>query len=175
MTQLTTTRLRLDPITEQHFDDMMALNGQEVVMRYISGSPQTAEDNRAAIARIRARWEQFGFGWWAIYENDSGRFIGMACLQHLAGDATKPHELGWRLDPSAWGKGYATEAAQRIAQHAFEVVGVPFVVAVAHPDNAASQAVMRRLGMRYLGIEWHYERDVATWRIDREEWEAARR
>jgi RimJ/RimL family protein N-acetyltransferase len=71
--------------------------------------------------------------------------VGLACLQHIGGDKEKPHEIGWRL-ARRLGQGYASEAANAIVAHAFDVVGAPEVVAVAHPDNAASIKVMTRTG-----------------------------
>lgn len=93
--------------------------------------------------------------------------VGLACLQHIGGDKAKPHEIGWRLARSGWGKGYASEAAQAIVAHAFDVVGAPEVVAVAHPDNAASIKVMTRLGMQYAGMERHYDIDSVVYRLAR--------
>lgn len=171
-TVLETARLRLEPIDDHHFDAVLAMNADPVVMRYITGAAQTPDEARAMIVRIKARWAEWGYGWWALIERDSGQLVGMACLQHFAGDASSQHEIGWRLVQSAWGRGYASEAAQAIVAHAFSVVQAPLVAAVAHPDNAASQKVMRRLGMRPVGLQRHYEQMLATYELSREEWQA---
>jgi len=58
-------------------------------------------------------------------------------------------EIGWQLHPDAWGQGYATEAARAVSVDAF-ARGQCRIIAVTHPDNHASQAVCRRIGMRHL-------------------------
>jgi RimJ/RimL family protein N-acetyltransferase len=69
------------------------------------------------------------------------------------GDPLQPSgdtEIGWHFHPAAWGRGYASEAASAVLAHAF-ARGLDRVVAVTHPDNAASQAVCRRIGMTPRG------------------------
>ncbi|MFO1264764.1 MAG: GNAT family N-acetyltransferase [Rhodoferax sp.] len=57
--------------------------------------------------------------------------------------------MGWRLHPDFWHRGLASEAAKRMARFAFENLAAKELMAVRHPDNAASGAVMDRLGMHY--------------------------
>ncbi len=57
-------------------------------------------------------------------------------------------EIGWRLQPDAWGHGYATEAATAALAFGFEEAGLREIVAFTTTLNARSQAVMERLGMR---------------------------
>jgi RimJ/RimL family protein N-acetyltransferase len=64
-------------------------------------------------------------------------------------------EIGWHLHPDAWGQGYATEAAQAVLHDGFGR-GLAKVLAVTDPDNHASQAVCRRLGMTALGRTTKY-------------------
>ena len=75
-------------------------------------------------------------------------------------------EVGWHFHPDAWGNGYATEAAQALVDRAF-ATGLAEIYAVTHPDNAASQAVCRRLGMTDLGLrsEW-YDVELRAFRLD---------
>lgn len=64
-------------------------------------------------------------------------------------------EIGWHLHPDAWGRGYATEAAAAVSAAAF-ARGQGRIIAVTHPDNHASQAVCRRIGMRHRGTTTRY-------------------
>jgi RimJ/RimL family protein N-acetyltransferase len=168
MTILMTARLRLEPINESYYERMRVLNTDPEVMTYLNaGQPETEEDTRAAISRTMGRWVEWGYSWWAMIRLDDGALVGMACLQHLSGDRANPLEIGWRLARTSWGQGYASEAAAAIVAHAFDVVGAPEVVAVAHPDNAASIKVMTRMGMQYAGMERHYDIDSVVYRLAR--------
>jgi len=168
MTNLMTERLRLEPVSEAHYSALRLMNTDPEVMTYLNGGqPETEEVTRAAISRTRMRWQQWGYSWWVLVRLEDETVIGMACLQHLDGDSSKPHEIGWRLARAGWGQGYASEAAQAIVAHAFGVVGAPEVVAVADSANAASIKVMTRLGMQYVGQERHYDMDCVVYRLAR--------
>ena len=60
-------------------------------------------------------------------------------------------EIGWRLARSAWGHGWATEAATAVLQHAFGPLGLSEVVSFTAATNTRSEAVMPRLGMQRVG------------------------
>lgn len=86
-------------------------------------------------------------------------------------DASRPPsaetEIGWHLHPRAWGRGSATEAERRVLRHAF-VGGLDRVLAVTHPDNAASQAVALPIGMRDEGeTDAYYDTRCRLFVIDR--------
>jgi RimJ/RimL family protein N-acetyltransferase len=167
MTILTTARLRLEPVADAHFDELLAMNGIPEVMRYITGKPDTPDDTLGMIARAKARWAAFGFTTWAIFEAGGARLIGLCAIMHLGGDPANSLELGWRLRPEAWGKGYASEATRRIAQFAFDELDAQSVCAVCDPDNLASRRVMERLGMRDQGQAVWNDHDVAVYELTR--------
>lgn len=170
MTILTTARLRLEPVSDEHLEGLYALNSQPEVMRYISGKPETREETVAMIERIKQRWIELGYSWWTFVEIRSGEVIGMGCVQHLARDPANPLELGWRLRPEYWHQGYASEAAQCMAAFAFDQLGVPLLCAVCHVENLPSAKVMERLGMRFRGVERWYELDCKVYQMDRAAW-----
>lgn len=109
-----------------------------------------------------------GLGSWAVVQKDIGRVIGHVMLvpmpdiaevryAHVAEpieDGLDTHyiEIGWHFRPASWGFGYATEAALGIAQHAFEALNVPLLLAVTNAENLRSVGVMRRLGMKADGV-----------------------
>ena len=163
---ITTERLLLTPFTPEHADALFALNSDPEVMRHLSRA-QTREETEADIVDVGKRWKKFGYSWWTIFlkdtdfPKDAGRMIGSACLQNLAHKEDAPLEIGWRLLPAYQGKGYATEAGQAVIDFGFERVGVDYLCAVAKVENAASQKVMARLGMRYVGVQTHYGMDCA--------------
>jgi RimJ/RimL family protein N-acetyltransferase len=170
MTILSTARLRFEPFDEGHLDGLQAMNSDPEVQRYLSQRPETPEETLAAIARVKARWAAWGYGWWAFIDSASGELVGAGCVQHLGHDRANPHEIGWRLRRDCWGQGLASEAARELARFAFEDLGAPLVTAIRHPDNLASQRVMERLGMLYVGLQTWHEEEVAVHELARAEW-----
>jgi RimJ/RimL family protein N-acetyltransferase len=140
------------------------------VMRYVGGVTHNRDETAAAMERQMARWTAHGFGWWSFIELETGELVGAGCIQHLAGKVEHPLEIGWRLRPDRWGRGYATEAARAMGSFAFDRLEISTLMAVAVPENTASRRVMERLGMRYRGIEPWYEMELATYEITVDEW-----
>ena len=174
MTILATARLRLEPVCPAHYEGLRVLNADPAVQRYIAGRPETPEETAAMIERVQGRWRQFGHAWWSFIEQDTGELVGAGCIQHLGHDPANEHEIGWRLLPSRWGRGYATEAARRMAAFAFDDLKAPSLAAICHPENADSAKVMRRLGMRYRGEETWHAQSVAVYDIGADAFAALR-
>lgn len=145
---LKTDRLVLRPWRKEDRDVFAALNADPEVMRDLGG-PMNRRASDAKLDRYRASFEQHGFGRMAIEEKD-GTFVGYAGVMPAAYDhPLAPHEqIGWRLVRSAWGKGYATEAARAALDDVFTRVGLDEVLAYTAVDNLRSQAVMARLRLR---------------------------
>ena len=98
-----------------------------------------------AIERYAAGWRERGYGPWGIFRD--GRHIGHAGLNFVPEFGET--EVLWSLHPDAWGHGYATEAARAALKLGFETIGLALIFAITKPDNLASQAVMKRLGLTY--------------------------
>lgn len=172
MTVLHSARLRFEPVTDAHYAGMRVLNGDPEVMRYITGQAETPEETRAIIARVKLRWETIGYSWWNLIETDSGELVGAGCIQHLGQDPANALEVGWRLRPDRWGRGYAIEAAERMACFAFEELGAPLLCAICDPANLRSAHVMQKLGMRLRGQEEWHGRTTLVYDITRAAWQA---
>lgn len=155
-----TERLLLEPLDASRLEEFVALTTDPDTMRY--WGPQgpfpreVAEQNFAAsLARLR----EHGFGKRWIVEKATGSGIGFTETKQF-GDSCEDVspgeiEIGWMLTPSAWGQGYATEAAKAIRDEAFDRLGLDSIVAVYHPMNVASGRIMEKLGMEF-------ERDVVA-------------
>ncbi len=145
---LKTDRLILRSWRKDDGDAFARLNADSEVMADLGG-PLTRRASDAKLDRYRASFEQHGFSRFAIEEKD-GAFVGYAGVMPAAYDhPLAPHnQIGWRLVRSAWGKGYATEAARAALDDVFARVGFDEVLAYTSVDNLRSQAVMERLGLR---------------------------
>jgi RimJ/RimL family protein N-acetyltransferase len=167
-TSLETLRLRLEPFDETHFAGLLALNSDPLVMQFLGdGSPATAMEVQASIDSAKARWDRFGFSWWSFIRKDSGEIIGAGCIQHIENEPAHPVEIGWRLTRDHWGHGYATEAARAMLAFAFDELGIASIHATTHPSNERSINVMKRLGMRSLGLQPYYGRLAATYVLEK--------
>jgi RimJ/RimL family protein N-acetyltransferase len=175
MTILTTERLRLVPFADEHLSALNLLGSDIEVMRYVGGRTESLEDTQAAIERVKARWAEWGYSWWAFFEQASGELVGAGCIQHLGREKANPLEIGWRLRRDRWGRGLASEAARTMAAFAFDALHAPLLRAICHPDNAASAQLMKRLGMRYSGVEHWNDMDCLAYEISAEEWRAQAR
>ena len=103
----------------------------------------------AVAHRLRARFAAQGWGLWAVEvpgEVDFAGFVGLNPAPESVpfGPAI---EVGWRLAPARWGKGYATEGARAAIAFAFGRLGLDEVVSFTVPANRRSIAVMERLGL----------------------------
>lgn len=151
-----TERLSLRPHTVEDFEDYQAMWSDEAVVRFIGGAPSTREQAWARLLRVAGMWHHLGFGFLAIEEKQSGRFVGEAGFLDMKRDM-KPIttegtlEAGWALLPAAQGRGYATEALRALiawAENHFPSKPISCIVA---PENAASLRVAEKLGFRAAG------------------------
>lgn len=148
-----TERLLVRRLTDGDAGALHELHRRDEVMRWLDRTLSTGpDDERARIARWRAA-ERDGFGFFGIVLRATGALVGVLVLKPFD---DLPHvDLGWRLHPSHWGNGYATEAARGAVAYAFGTLGLDEVAAATLPDNARSRAVMERLGMSYAGGVTH--------------------
>lgn len=138
MAELRTDRLVLRPWQDSDLEPWAAMNADPKVREHL-GDLLTREQSDASVARFQAEFDQRGYGWWAVELQATGAFIGFAPFTGV--------EIGWRLARSAWGYGYATEAALASLAFGFETLELPEILAVTTATNLRSHAVMRRIGM----------------------------
>jgi RimJ/RimL family protein N-acetyltransferase len=146
--QIRTERLLMRRWRDSDRAPFAALNADPEVMRYFPALLDRAESDRS-IDRFEQRFDQHGFGLWALEVLATGDFIGFTGLNPMpdgvpgAGD----QEVGWRLARHAWHMGYATEAARAALDVGLLRLGLPVIWSMTAVLNTPSQAVMRRLGM----------------------------
>ena len=147
MTELRTDRLALRRWRGSDLEPWAAMNADPEVREHL-GDRLAREQSDASVARFQAEFDQRGFGWWAVEVLATGEFIGFAGLDQVdEGLPFEGVEIGWRLARSAWGHGYATEAALAVLAYGFDALELHEILAVTTATNLRSQAVMARIGM----------------------------
>lgn len=143
---LTTERLILRPATAADHRAVLAHWHTPEVRRFLfDGAVLPAAEIAEAIADSARDFAAAGYGLWLVHEKDGIEIVGTAGLRPLD-DAGL--EIFYSLVPGAWGNGYATEAARAVVEAALGPLGVPEVLAEVDDGNAASVAVVKRLGMK---------------------------
>jgi ribosomal-protein-alanine N-acetyltransferase len=181
--ELRTGRLLLRRWRDADRDSFDKLNADPEVMEHFP-EPLPRGESDALIDRIEVGFEQHGFGFWAVEVVASSEFIGLTGLAVPGFEAhfTPAVEVGWRLKRSAWGHGYATEAARAAMTYGFQEVGVAQIVSYTPTNNVRSRAVMERLGMSHDPADdfdhprlapGHPLRRSVLYRISRDRWRAA--
>ncbi len=141
-------------------------------MRYIgAGRVSTHQQIDDVMHRLPRAYSLYpGLGTWRATRRDNGDFVGWFALKYIPGTAEV--EVGYRLRFGAWGDGLATEGARELVRYGFDDLGLHRIIAVTHPDNAASQRVLRKIGLVDIGWGHYYGRAlrvfetvrVAAWR-----------
>ena len=131
-------------------DASFALWSNPRTVEFISGKPSKRDEAWSRILRYVGHWALLGFGYWAVEEKASGRFIGDVGLADFK-RAIEPSlegipEIGWALDPAHHGKGYATEAVAAALSWSDRNLDAPATACIISPENQASLRVAFKSG-----------------------------
>lgn len=142
-------RLGFRPWRIDDVDDYYQLSSDPAVMKYFP-SVLTRKDCSQFIERMIEIQEQYDYSYYRVHLLDSGTFVGFigTAYQTYESPITPCTDIGWRLIPSAWGLGLATEGARVCLDRAFRIHGLPAVYSMAAAPNEPSFRVMKKLGMR---------------------------
>lgn len=176
---LTLERLKLDTPTLDDAADMVFLANNRRIAQMLARMPHPygLADARKWIESIDAT--EPGTATFAVRLRSTGRLIG-ACGYHFGPvEGSREPQLGYWIGEPFWGKGYATEAAQAVIDHAFSVSGHSEILASCRLTNPGSRRVIEKCGFQYR--ESGMMRSLAhgggavpveTYRLDRKTWEA---
>ena len=138
--------------TEADVGNLFDLDGDPEVMRFLTGGKSTPRDviENETLPRFLAYYERSErFGFWAAIEKSTGAFLGWFAFHPPEGGGSDEVELGYRLEKSSWGKGYATEGSRALIRKGFTELGVRRVFAQTMAVNTASRRVMEKAGLAY--------------------------
>jgi [ribosomal protein S5]-alanine N-acetyltransferase len=142
---LSTERLVLRPVTADDHAALLAHWTQPDVRRFLfDGAALSAAEVAETIEESIGDFAARGFGIWLIELGSAAGLVGTAGLRPLEESRL---EIFYSLAPGAWGHGYATEAARAVVEYGLGPLGLPEVLAEVDEGNAASVAVVKRLGM----------------------------
>jgi len=178
--EFNTDRLRLRQWCLADRELFSKLNSDPRVMEFF---PKTLErhESDAFADRIEQTIAKQGWGLWAVEIVSSGEFIGYVGMSTPTEQlpCSPCVEIGWRLAFSAWGKGYATEAAREVLRVGFEKLNLAEIVSFTTLHNLKSRAVMERIGMRDSNENFDHPSVSADspllshclYRLPKEQWE----
>ncbi|KAA8651140.1 hypothetical protein EYZ11_009420 [Aspergillus tanneri] len=173
---LSTDRLELVAVTDEHLPFEIEMDTNPEVMRYIIGRPRTEDEViKSHEKRLSLVTESPGRGFWVgLLDNTP---IGLWMLLPSQGlEQSREAELGYRLLPQFWHQGFASEGARALLNHCFAGLGLDRVYGKAMVAHTATRAILIKMGMKYIRdyseeIEGS-DQEVVEYAITRDEWES---
>ena len=147
---LTTERLILRALRPDDAEAMFAIRGDRVTMQYVGSlAHESIDDTREWIDMLLARYEaREGLRWIVTWKGGDDSALGSVSLHHFGPGRT---EVGYDLNPAYWGQGIMTEAMRAVLDTVFGVMEMHRAEATIDIANAASKALLLRLGFTYEG------------------------
>lgn len=157
---LETARLRLRAHRADDHVACTAIWSDPEVTRYIGGRPFTAEEVWKRLLQYAGMWSLLGYGYWAVEEKSSGRYIGDIGYADLRRDMVPSLdgmlEFGWVLAPHAHGNGYASEAIAAVTAWGEQHLNALRAVCIIAPENLPSIRVAEKAGFqRWQETSYH--------------------
>lgn len=147
---LFTGRMILRPWKDDDYSPFYAMSSNPQVYEFLPPFPDRSACD-AFVDKLREDFSRRGWGFWVLEHKESGDFMGTAGMHEPGpefGVGRPCVEMGWRLAPAFWGKGYATEAAREVMRFAFTDLKLNELVSFTAVGNKRSFAIMERLGMK---------------------------
>ena len=163
---LQTLRLDFREFAPGDVEDIVRLDGDRRVMKYIGDGRVHTRDEvvRFWFPRMRRLPRLYAdLGVWHASRRDTGAFVGWFALKYAG--KSSDIEIGYRLVPEAWGRGFATEGAAAMRDYGFDDVGLARIIGITHPGNRASQRVLAKIGMVDEGWGDYYEQRLRLFAI----------
>lgn len=170
---LRTRRMTLRHLRPGDVFDLQYLGRNARVAAALLDAPVDDIASAAALVATAARVRQLrpGLGIWRA--DDARGFLGFFSL--MAELDPGEVEIGTRLLPRAWGRGYALEGGEALCGHAFDTLGLTALVGMCDPANRSVPPLLARLGFRRDGHAEQFGRPALRMRLDRGDWRGIRR
>lgn len=149
-----TERLILRNLGAEDVNGMFELNSNAQVQRFVGNQPiKSLAEAKENIEFIQAQYIKNGVGRLAVIDKQTGDFLGWGGLKLITEEMNGQHsfyELGYRLLPKYWGKGFATEVANASIKYGFEELKLDMIYGIADVENHASRNVLEKVGFKFI-------------------------
>lgn len=146
-TRIETERLLLRNTEARDIPALVSMWTDPEVTRFMGG-PRDATWLEENFAEDANNPDPLVYDQWPVVDKSSGEVIGYCGLLDKEVEGRPEVELVYVLAPSAWGKGYATEMALALREHATRQLGLRRLIALIEPGNEPSARVAERVGFR---------------------------
>lgn len=145
-----TERLIIREMVQSDLDALCKILCDEEVMREAYESAFSVDEAQNWMNRHFKRYEEYGFGLWAVVLKETNEMIGQCGLIIQSWRERELLEIGYLFQKAYWHKGYATEAAIACKEYAFSVLNASSVYSIIKDTHIVSQKVAVRNGMKIV-------------------------
>ena len=147
----TSKRLGFRLWTDEDLAFLNELNSDKEVMRYFPGVTNE-KSNSVFLNKMKIQYAEKGYCYFVVEELQEQNVIGFIGLsyQDYISDFTPAIDIGWRVMPKYWGKGYATEGALKCLEYAKQELQITEIISVAPKINVPSISVMKKIGLQKI-------------------------
>lgn len=165
MKRIETERLEFRLYTAEQKEDLVALLTDPAVMKYVDKGVLTVEAATSLWDRLMNHWYPSGVNTiWAVGAKDDYRYVGNASIRPRP-ERQKDWEIGYYLKACEWGKGFATEIAERLVRYGLENLRLREVFATVDVENLASRRVLEKVGLSIYREEYDEQGKFYVYRI----------
>lgn len=143
-----TPRLRLRKVFRADADDLLEATSDPRVTKYEPWGPYSREETVQMIENIQSQLEAGLCTEWAIERKEDAKVLGLIHLNKVD-FFNRSAEVGYWLQRKCWGQGYATEVLKALGDYALTTLRMDEIIAICHPENAASLRVLEKAGYKY--------------------------
>lgn len=170
-----TDRLILREMLPEDVNGMFELDSDPLVHKYLGNKPvKTIEESKKMITSVRDQYLNYGIGRWSVIEKSTGEFMGWSGLRFYfditLNNKTHFYDIGYRLIPRYWGKGYATESAFAAMDYGFKTLHLETIVGLAEVENIGSNKILQKIGLNYIEDFIHEGKKVKWYELKKEDY-----
>ena len=162
---LETDRILLREYVEDDAEAFFKLNSDPEVLRFVPDKAllNVEQARQILLDHPIADYRKHGFGRGACILKSTGEQIGFAGLKYL--EELGEVDVAYRLMPTHWGQGLATEAALASVRYGFTDLGLKRIIGLVMPENIASVRVLEKTGLRYAETVTFWENQFSKYVI----------